>query len=748
MPAWGGGSWWAAGVLGWAPAPELLDQVYRRSGGNPFFAMELARSPADAAAESAPEALAEAMPESLRDLLVDRVARLADPVARVVRLVAVAGGPVSHELLAAVAGMADDELLAAVRAATDAGVLRSGPDGYAPAHRLLREAILADLLPADRVRLHRAYAEALAADPSLLPPDRHAAAVAFHWYEAGVADRALPALLRAAEAAGRIYAQAEQAQMLDRALRLPVTGQPPDLDRISLYETAIAAATWAGDHVDALGLVDRALVEADRTRAPGRVALLLAHRGLLLQGLQRDGAATAVDEALALLPADRSVLRARVLDLAGAVLAVSGEPGRAHELAAEAAEIAEAHGEVGLATNARTTVGWALGQLSRYQEARDALRAARAAASGVPNPVGLARVDLNLADVEHRVGDYPAVIEVARRGLAEAEAAGLGRTIGGLLANQLVAALFATGRWDEADQAGRRAIERDPTGASGAELHAYLGQIALARGEPERAREHLSLARTLLDPAAGQAVPVAVLAAELALADNRLDQARRAVTEALPVPVAPFQRWPLLATAARVETLGGAVAGLREAVAQLPADTPLYQAYAAQVAAELGDKPEWPAVAQAWERLGCPYLAAQAQLRAAEASLRAGETGPARALLAGAAERARELGAAPLLEVARALARGARISLDGEAEPAAAEQLPLGLTEREAEVLRLIALGRSNREIGEALFISPKTVSVHVSNLLGKLGAANRGQTAAIAHRLRLLDDHPTHDNG
>lgn len=88
-----------------------------------------------------------------------------------------------------------------------------------------------------------------------------------------------------------------------------------------------------------------------------------------------------------------------------------------------------------------------------------------------------------------------------------------------------------------------------------------------------------------------------------------------------------------------------------------------------------------------------------------------------------------------------------RISLEGEAEPAAAGPHPLGLTEREAEVLRLIALGRSNRQIGEALFISPKTVSVHVSDLLGKLGAANRSQAAAIAHRLRLLDDdRPTHE--
>ena len=59
----------------------------------------------------------------------------------------------------------------------------------------------------------------------------------------------------------------------------------------------------------------------------------------------------------------------------------------------------------------------------------------------------------------------------------------------------------------------------------------------------------------------------------------------------------------------------------------------------------------------------------------------------------------------------------------------------LGLTPRELEVLRLVAEGRSNRQIAEELFISAKTASVHVSNILGKLGAANRGEAAALAHR-------------
>ncbi|WSL21965.1 LuxR C-terminal-related transcriptional regulator [Streptomyces sp. NBC_01283] len=65
----------------------------------------------------------------------------------------------------------------------------------------------------------------------------------------------------------------------------------------------------------------------------------------------------------------------------------------------------------------------------------------------------------------------------------------------------------------------------------------------------------------------------------------------------------------------------------------------------------------------------------------------------------------------------------------------------LGLTTREREVLRLVAAGRSNRRIAEELFISPKTASVHVSNILAKLGASGRGEAAAIAHRLRVFDE-------
>jgi DNA-binding NarL/FixJ family response regulator len=107
-----------------------------------------------------------------------------------------------------------------------------------------------------------------------------------------------------------------------------------------------------------------------------------------------------------------------------------------------------------------------------------------------------------------------------------------------------------------------------------------------------------------------------------------------------------------------------------------------------------------------------------------------------------------ELGAAPLLAEIEALARRGRLDLEpgpGSA-PAPAEPSPLdalGLTAREQEVLGLVALGRTNAQIAETLFISPKTATVHVSNILGKLGVRNRVEAATIAHRLGIVAPEP-----
>jgi DNA-binding NarL/FixJ family response regulator len=147
------------------------------------------------------------------------------------------------------------------------------------------------------------------------------------------------------------------------------------------------------------------------------------------------------------------------------------------------------------------------------------------------------------------------------------------------------------------------------------------------------------------------------------------------------------------------------------------------------------DRDEWHAAVAAWEALGHPYPLAYALLRGAGAAVAAGARDDASALLGRAVSLTDRLGAKPLRAEIDRLARRSRLTVAGAAS---AGRPALGLTAREQQVLRLVAEGRSNRDIAEELFISAKTASVHVSNILGKLGVASRGEAAATAHRLRL----------
>jgi len=148
----------------------------------------------------------------------------------------------------------------------------------------------------------------------------------------------------------------------------------------------------------------------------------------------------------------------------------------------------------------------------------------------------------------------------------------------------------------------------------------------------------------------------------------------------------------------------------------------------------------WDAAAQAWDHLHCPYRLAGALVPAAEAAVDRGDRDGAAQRLARAASLADSLAAIPLHEQIRSLARRARLSIP--AGPAGDRAFGVfGLTAREIEVLRLVAAGRSNRDIAAELFISAKTASVHVSNILAKLNATSRTEAAAIAHRAGLAAD-------
>jgi DNA-binding CsgD family transcriptional regulator len=729
---------------------ELVDSVFTRSGGNAFYATELALAPDPST-----------LPENLRDFLLHRVQLLPDQARHVVRLAAVGGRSIPHALLAATAGIPEAELFAALRQAADARVLVPDGEEYAFGHLLVRDAIVDDLLPAERVRLHRAFAEALAEDPSLVAPDGLAARRAFHWHESGALTQALPALLQAADAAAQLSAHAEQALMLDRALaiwdRVEDAAERTGTDELSLYEKAIAASEYSGDPVRTIGLVDRALELTPIATQPYRVALLLAHRAMSLNNLGRDGAVTAVDEAFRVLPKEPTPGRARILDFLASALLLRGRSERAREYAVEARQIAKQVGDLSLEIASRSTIGWALAQLGAFDDAVALLQETAELAVAHQDTWQLARAQLNLAMAYDGRGDYASAIETVEAGRRAAEAAGVARTLGAALSVVRTRSLAATGAWDEALAVTERTLATDPTQAFARTFYATRSELLLARGDLDAARGELGLAVTLAGDPPG-AVPgtlqVTRQRAEVALAEDRLDDARAIVADVLPVARergTPEQLWALLVTGASIESKArlrarassraydeNAGVELAKVAGEARADSPVLAAYARHFAAETGAAP-WAEAVAGWDAVGNPYRASYARLRAGEAELASGDRAVARDLLAKAAEQATALGARPVLEEIELLVRSAQLSSD-RSPKGDGELQRLGLTDREAEVLRLVAAGRSNRQIAEELFISPKTVSVHVSNVLAKFGVTTRGEAAAAAHRLRLFE--------
>jgi DNA-binding CsgD family transcriptional regulator len=157
------------------------------------------------------------------------------------------------------------------------------------------------------------------------------------------------------------------------------------------------------------------------------------------------------------------------------------------------------------------------------------------------------------------------------------------------------------------------------------------------------------------------------------------------------------------------------------------------------------DLVRWQAAVDAWERLERPFEAAYARYRLAEALLGIGAPRQqAAAVLRPAHQTTVRLGPGPLRREVELLAQRGRLRLEEpKKRTTSPEALPsppasLGLTRREVEALALVAEGRTNRQIGQALYITPRTAGVHVSRILAKLGVAGRGEAAAIAHRLGL----------
>ncbi len=358
-----------------------------------------------------------------------------------------------------------------------------------------------------------------------------------------------------------------------------------------------------------------------------------------------------------------------------------------------------------------------------------------------------------------------------------AAAAGLTRTAGAVHAVTLAQALTALGRWDEAVEVTDHALSLLPPAGQRVLLLHLAGSIALARGDFGTAAGALREARAEA-PASGEsfgtfeALMLAELEVTLLTARGDTAAALAAAQSTLTAEGGRTTRlkrflWPLLAAAAEAACAATAPGSPRDLAATartvlslaaghaaaVPPVSPVGRAYQATyhaAAAQAAGQPArcaWDDAVSAWEQLSEPYRRARALLHAAETALADdGNRDAAAGRLGQAADLADALGAGPLREQISSLARRARIVIaPGEAQSTTRDEAPVlpGLTGRELEVLRLVAAGRSNRDIAAELFISAKTASVHVSNILAKLGVHTRVEAAAIAHRAGLAGSEP-----
>jgi DNA-binding CsgD family transcriptional regulator/tetratricopeptide (TPR) repeat protein len=743
-------------ILGAPPSPRLVDQVHERSEGNAFLVEEIlgaVQSGAD------PDQLS----LSLRDVLLARVECLAPSTQRLLRVAAAGGPAVSDRLLAAVAGVEEAELDAALREAVEHHVLvvDETERGYVFRHALTRDAIYGDTLPRERVRIHTAYGDALSADPALAGGNvAVAAALALHWTAAHDLPRALVACVEAAQLAAG-YAPAEALRHLERALEIwpqvPDAAQRTGIDIVEALRRAGQSAYAAGALDRSLAMFDDALAELGPEADPERRALLMEARAATVLDSGREAEARLdLERAAALLPDDPpSDARALVLTALASQRGVVGDFEGALAAAEQAVAAATRVGAPGREATARIMLGMALVYVEGARGLPELELGVRLAEEADDHAIAL-RGHVNLSDALQSLGRSRDSADVAERGMELAARVGLTRSVYGVIvAINLAEAQFHIGRWDDGYRVLTRAMDNGLASPFASVILDHRARIDALAGRYEDARTDLETAHRLLPAREGvqYSVARAFAAAEMARARGDAAGAREDLRGALEhEAAAPSARyaWQLVWLGLRVEAEASEpapdrVAALEALSRELPATTPPALAYRALAAAEstrvAGREANWTEAIEATRTAEDPYLIAYALLRRAEVACEAADRESGSSAAQEAARLAAALGAAPLLGDVRALARRARLRIEADAPEAETTKAGIdafGLTQREREVLELLADGRSNPQIAAELFISRKTASVHVSNILGKLGVASRGEAAAVAHRLGL----------
>jgi ATP/maltotriose-dependent transcriptional regulator MalT len=775
----------AAALADGPVSPQVIDYLYARAEGNAFFTEQLvAAALAGQAGVGGGLQVPAELPARLAELLAARAGRCAGDARAVLAGLAVAGRSLGEDLLAAVTGLEVGAVRRGLRELAAARLLADDASGggHRPRHALLGEAVAARLLPGERALLHERTARALAATQ-----DRALAAeVAGHWQAAGRPAEEFPARVAAAQDAERVFGYAQAAVHWQRAIELGLA-QPDaaaaagiDVPRLSLR--AIDAFYHAGDSVRA-GLVADEAYRRFAGHADPAIAAVVCHRAAVVRA--RDAPAAGLplmEEALRLFeqaPPSSDHTNA-LLDYTTIFLLYGEERLQAGRTALDRAlEIAEAAGATALIPRTLSVIAFTAFVRGQVEEAFAALERGWALARAARDGPGLMWLAGNESGALLKLAQYQRAADVAQRGLDDARQAGLQSwDLASRLAAHAAEALLALGRTAEA------AALIDPLTAGPPDPDHWPAQVIraeidLVRGDADAAADRWQLMEML--PAITSRVDFgydgAPRAAEALLWAGRPGDALRETRRALArfnVPDLTILCGRLLAAGMRacadlaeqararrdqsaamaaadaadglatwVERMGRVPFTDHPTVATIPAERATWDAERTRVAGP-GDPGAWDSAAKAWQDLGYPHRAGYAWWRQAEAQLDAGQPTAAAAGALRAAAAAAD-GHAPLLAQIRILAERARIPLQPAAagQPKASPPAQLltryGLTDRELTVLRLLAAGRTNPQIGAELYISASTASVHVSNILRKLGVSSRVQAAAVAERTGLL---------
>jgi DNA-binding CsgD family transcriptional regulator/tetratricopeptide (TPR) repeat protein len=775
-----------AGLLGGPPPSGLVDALYGRAGGNPFFTEQLVAAAQAGAGEEVVRVPA-GLPARLAGLLAARAGRCGGDARAVLAALAVAGRPLTEDLLREVTGLDLETMRAGLRELAAAQLLAdTGTDGgYRPRHALLAEAVAAGLLPGERAALHERTARALAAGHG----DTLAAEIAGHWAAAGRAAEELPARVAAATFAERVFGYAEAAAHWQRAIGLchQVPGAAADIDLPRQYVRAVDALNISGDSDRARELAGEAYRRFAAHPDPATAAVIHLRAGYF-RGLTApaDGLPL-ITEALRLFeqaPPSADQAEAWLHYATIFLFMAEGRQEDSRAALTRSLEIAQAAGAAALIPRILAWLAIHTGLRGQLTEGFAFLRRARAAAEASGGEATL-WVDALESSALLKTRNVKDAADVAVRGLQAARQAGRhGSYQASVLAGNAAEALLALGRTAEA-AALIEPLTADPPDRDHWPVHQIRAEIDLLRGDTEAAHRRQRQISALLSgyfmiDAAREA---GTRAAELALWAGRPGDALEGVNRVLALYKIPdlsvfcgrllaagIRACADLAERARArrdqEAGDAALSAARQlaswvnqmagipfadhpSIADITAERATWDAERTRLAG-VSDPAAWQLAAQTWQDLGWPHRAAYAWWRHAEALLAAGRPRPAATALQAAAAAAD--GHAPLLAQIRALAQRARIPLPtSPATPAGPPHGPVAdapyrLTERELAVLRLLAAGYTNAQIGAELFISPKTASVHVTSILRKLGVAGRVQAAAVAERAGLLQDRGPRD--